>query len=51
MEFEEMEEDTKRIISQIEKEYNRICNQINTNNALDFIQEIKDYLMETYRID
>lgn len=51
MEFQMMEEDTKKIISQIEKEYNKICNEKNPNNALDFLQEIKDYLIKTYRID
>lgn len=43
--------DTNIIIEMIRKQYEEITEKENTSNALDFIQEIKDYLVTTYNID
>lgn len=46
-----MEKEITKIKNEIDKFFNLIRVNENTSNALDFVQEIKDYLMEKYNIN
>lgn len=45
-----LSENAKKHILKIEKTFKTIQDNENTLNALDFLQEIKDYLVKTYCI-
>jgi len=44
-------DDTNKIIKEISKQYTKLCENQNTTNALDFIKEINQYLINTYKIN
>ncbi len=44
-------EDTNKVLKIIREEYNKIVDEENTSNALDFIQEIIDKLKEEYCVE
>jgi hypothetical protein len=45
-----LSEDTLQAILEIEKRFNKIQQKSNTSNALDYLQEIIDYLRNTYNV-
>ena len=45
-----LSEDTLQAILEIEKGFNKIQQESNTSNALDYLQEIIDYLRNTYNV-
>lgn len=44
-------EDTRKTILEIEKTFKKIQEKENTSNALDYLQEIIDYLRATYKVN
>lgn len=40
--------DSEKIVMLIDKRYNELCDKENVSNALDFVQEIFDYLKDRY---
>ena len=45
-----LSEDTRKAILEIEWGFNKIKEESNTSNALDYLQEIIDYLRNTYNV-
>ena len=46
----ELSKDTLQIILEIEKQFTKIQEEQNTSNAIDFLQEIINYLRATYNV-
>lgn len=46
-----LSEEGEKTILEIERNFKEIQNNCNTSNALDYLQEIIDYLRNTYNVN